>query len=57
MAFAVVAVEMKIMPCNCHENIRITICARCEKENTGALSHAFGIEFKVDLEYCDDHKD
>lgn len=45
------------MPCNCHEEQRIRICARCEKELTVVLAHAFGIEYKVDLEYCDEHKD
>ena len=43
------------MPCNCHEDQRVTICARCEGELTGALAQAFGIEFKVDLEYCEEH--
>ena len=44
------------MPCNCHEDQRITICARCEKELTGALTQAFNRGgFKVDLEYCDKH--
>ncbi|KKN13486.1 hypothetical protein LCGC14_1005800 [marine sediment metagenome] len=45
------------MPCNCHEDQRVTICARCEKEDTGALSQAFVRGgFKVDLEYCSAHK-
>ena len=35
---------------------RISICARCEKELTGALVHAFGTTYKVDLEYCGTHR-
>jgi uncharacterized membrane protein len=37
--------------------IRISICARCEKELTGALVQAFARFYKVDLEYCDKHND
>lgn len=44
------------MPCNCNDERRVTICIRCEKENTGALTQAFAIEFKVDLEYCEAHQ-
>lgn len=44
------------MPCNCNDEKRVTICTRCEKELTGALAQAFAIEFKVDLEYCDEHR-
>ena len=45
------------MPCNCHEDQRIVICPRCEKELTGSLTQAFNKGgFKVDLEYCEEHK-
>lgn len=45
------------MPCPCNEEKRVTICSRCEGINTPDLARAFAIEFKVDLEYCDEHKD
>ncbi len=45
------------MPCNCYdENERIHICARCEKQDTVALTQAFSKHFKVDLEYCIPHE-
>jgi len=45
-----------IMPCNCHEDARVSICARCERLDTVALMSAFEIGgYKVDLEYCLPH--
>lgn len=37
---------------------RVTICARCEKQLTGALVQAFNKGgYKVDLTYCEEHHD
>lgn len=45
------------MPCSCHEDQRVLICPRCEGKLTGVLTQAFNKGgYKVDLEYCEQHK-